>query len=175
MDGDEDRGRETTVAGLLLKREEGAAEHRDPADRLERMIDEWAHLLPVRMLEPLRSAALLEREVDAGGFLRVDEYTEGKDLVVRVEVPGVDVEKDVDITLSDHHLHIAAERHETEESEERGFRRRELHYGRFARDVMLPEGVTSSDVSATYENGILEIRVHLPEDVPAARIPITTT
>lgn len=163
------------MAGLLLKRDEGAAEHRDPADRLERMIDEWTHLLPMRMLEPLRSAALMEREADAGGFIRVDEYTEGRDLVVRAEIPGVDIEKDVEITLSDHHLHIVAERQEKEETEERGFLRRELRYGRFSRDVTLPDVVSSSDVSATYVDGILEIRVHLPEGEPARRIPIVTS
>jgi HSP20 family protein len=166
---------ERTVAGLLLKRDEGADERPDAADRLERVIDEWSHLLPVRMLEPLRSAALLEREMDTGGFMRVDEYTEGHDLVVRAEVPGVDVEKDVEITLADHRLHIAAERREQEETEQRGFHRRELRYGRFTRDVHLPDGVSESDVSATYADGILEIRVHLPEPAPAARIPVSTS
>jgi HSP20 family protein len=166
---------EWNVAGLLLKRDDDANDRPDAADRLERMIDEWSHLLPVRMLEPLRSAALLERELDTGGFMRVDEYTEGEDLVIRAEVPGVDVEKDVDITLSDHRLHIAAERREQEETEQRGFHRRELRYGRFTRDVGLPDGVSESDVAATYADGILEIRVHLPAPAPAARIPVSTS
>jgi HSP20 family protein len=161
------------VAGLL-RRGSGEVEPRGVSDQLERMFDEWTHLLPFRLFEPLRLPSLLERALEAEALIRVEEYREGDELVVRAEVPGVEVDKDVEVTVSDHRLHIEAQRREEEQAEGKGFVRRELRYGRFVRDLQLPEGVTESDVSATYTDGILEIRVHVPQSTPPTRIPITT-
>jgi HSP20 family protein len=158
----------------LLRRGSGEVEPRGVSDQLDRVFDEWTHLLPLRMFEPLRLPSLLERALEAEALIRVEEYREGDELIVRAEVPGVDVEKDVDITVSDHRLHIEAQRREEEQAERKGFVHRELRYGRFVRDLQLPEGVTESDVSATYTGGILEIRVHVPLGTPPTRIPITT-
>jgi HSP20 family protein len=157
----------------LLRRASGEVEPRGVSDRLDRVFDEWTHLLPSRLFEPLRLPALLERALEAEALIRVEEYQKGDELIVRAEVPGVDVDKDVDITVSDHRLHIEAQRREEEQAERKGFVHRELRYGRFVRDLQLPEGVTESDVSATYTDGILEIRVHVPQGAPPTRIPIT--
>lgn len=48
-------------------------------------------------------------------------------------------------------------------TEEMGYLRRELRYGSFSRTLPLPEGVSKSHISASYKDGILEIRVALPE------------
>jgi HSP20 family protein len=157
----------------LLRRGSGEVEPRGVSDQLDRVFDEWTHLLPFRLFEPLRLPALPERALEAEALIRVEEYQEGDELIVRAEVPGVDVEKDVDVTVSDHRLHIEAQRREEEQAERKGFVHRELRYGRFVRDLQLPEGVTESDVSATYTDGILEIRVHVPQGTPPTRIPIT--
>jgi len=150
-------------AGVLATNVARSASASPPsaAARIDRVLDDWAHLLPMRMLEPLRAAAL---EADAGGgYICVDEYREGQDLVVRAELPGVDPEQDVTVEINDHRLRIEAERRESESSQERGFVRREMRYGHFVGDLALPEGVVESDVSARYTDGILEIRVHLPD------------
>jgi HSP20 family protein len=162
------------IVSGLLRRASGEVEPRGVSDQLDRVFDEWTHLLPSRLFEPLRLPALLERALEAEALIRVEEYQKGDELIVRAEVPGVDVDKDVDITVSDHRLHIEAQRREEEQSERKGFVHRELRYGRFVRDLQLPEGVTESDVSATYTDGILEIRVHVPQGTPPTRIPITT-
>lgn len=155
----------------LLRRGSSEVEPREVSGRLDRLFDEWTHLLPFRLL-PLGLPAVFEHGFEDESLIRVDEYREGDDLVVRAEIPGFDVDKDVEITVSDHRLHIEAERHLEEKAEGKGFVRRELRYGRLARDLQLPESVTEADVSARYDDGILEVRVHVPQGTPPTKIPI---
>lgn len=91
----------------------------------------------------------------------VDMYVDGKDVVIRLDLPGIDVDKDVDIQIEDHRLTISgSRRHSTEESAD-GDRIlvRELHQGSFWRQFALPEGVSASDIAASYDRGILSVRV----------------
>lgn len=110
---------------------------------------------------------------DVSHALRVEEFTEGNEAVVRVEIPGIDPDKDVDITVSDSMLNIRAERREEKKTEEKGRYHSEFRYGSFSRTVSLPPGVTEKDVKATYKDGILEVR--MPIDTASAearKIPI---
>jgi HSP20 family protein len=91
--------------------------------------------------------------------LRIEEYVDDGTLVVRAEMPGVDVDKDVQISVHDGMLHIEAERVEKEEKKDKTFFRSEFHYGAFERTVPLPAGSTVDDVKATYKDGVLEIRI----------------
>ncbi|WP_214370523.1 Hsp20/alpha crystallin family protein [Pseudonocardia sp. H11422] len=79
-------------------------------------------------------------------------------------------EKDVEITASDGTLQIKAERRTGDKTEGRGFLRHEQHYGSLVRTLPRPEGVSESDITAGYHNGILEIRIPVPEQ-PARRTP----
>lgn len=106
-------------------------------------------------------------------LIRVDEFHEDGDLVIRAELPGVDPDEDVELTVSDGMLRIEAERHEEERTEEKGYLRRELRYGSFARTLPLPEGVSESDIAASYADGILEIRIPAPAPAPGTKVPIT--
>ena len=104
--------------------------------------------------------------------IRADEFMEDGTLVVRVEIAGIDPEKDVEMTLDGDVLHISAERREEEETKERDYTRRELRYGAFHRDVLVPGGTTEADVKASYKDGMLEVRV--PMAVEAARRRLST-
>lgn len=106
--------------------------------------------------------------------MKADEFTEDNTLVIRVEMAGIDPEKDVEISLDGDMLHIAAERHEEEETKERDYTRRELRYGSFRRDLMVPKGTKEGDVKASYKDGILEVRVPMTPATlpPAAKIPV---
>lgn len=105
-------------------------------------------------------------------LMRVDEFVEDGTLVVRAELPGIDPDKDVEITLSDHTLTIEAERREEETKEGRHFVRSELRYGSFYRSFVVPEAVTEADVKASYRDGILEVRVPRAEPKPATKVPV---
>jgi len=79
--------------------------------------------------------------------------------VVRVELPGVDVEKDVNVEVDKGQLVIRGERRD-ERSEEKGGRTlSEVRYGSFRRSFKLPAHVTSDAISASYDAGVLTVRV----------------
>jgi HSP20 family protein len=109
--------------------------------------------------------------------IRVEEFVDEKTLVIRAEMPGVDPEKDVEVSISDGVLHIRAERQEKEEHKDKNRYRSEFRYGSFTRNVALPEGVKEEDIKASYKDGVLEVRTPLPEAVTAGtekkKLPIT--
>lgn len=111
------------------------------------------------------------------GVLRVDEYREDGALVVRADLPGIDPDTDLEVTASGGVLHIAVERHDEEVPEGRSYLRHEiLHRHRLERDLLLPEGAEGSELAATYDDGVLEVRMPLPAEKAACevtRIPVT--
>ena len=109
--------------------------------------------------------------VDARESLRVEEFTEGDQMVVRVEMPGIDPD-DVSITVREHALSLSAERREESTTRGRDGYRSEFRYGSFSRVVPLPAGASEQDVKATYKDGILEVRITVDPDAAAKRIPI---
>ena len=100
-----------------------------------------------------------------GDKLRVEEKRDGDDLVIRAEIPGVDPDEDVDVSVHDGVLTVRAERREKSETEEEGRFRSEFHYGSFARSIVLPTGVDEDAITADCADGVLEVRV------PAAAAP----
>jgi HSP20 family protein len=116
-----------------------------------------------------------DRHLWASAFsdLRVEEFTDDQTLVVRAEMPGIDPDKDVEISLHDGILHIKAERREKTEHTGKDEYRSEFRYGMFERTLPLPAGVSESDVQASYKDGILEIRLPKAKDAKATTIPVT--
>jgi HSP20 family protein len=100
-------------------------------------------------------------------LLRVAEYQEDGMTVIKADVAGIDPAKDIEVSVSDNTLHIALERREGEQT--KSYVRRELGYGSVRRDLPLPQGVSEVDITATYRDGVLEIRA------PTLAIPMTET
>ena len=114
-----------------LMRREPRGEVGEFFSRFDRMLDEWARMLPFRTVS-------FPRCLEAEDVIRVEEFREDGTLVVRADLPGIDPEKDVELIVSDGMLHIQAERREEEKKEEKGYLRRELRCG--SRALPLPEG-----------------------------------
>ncbi len=149
-----------------LMRREPRGEVGEFFSRFDRMFDEWARMMPFRAMS-------FPRWHDLEELIRVEEFREDGTLVVRADLPGIDPEKDVELTVSDGLLRIHAERREEQKKEEKGYLRQELRYGSLSRTLPLPEGVTEADITATYKAGILEIRIPEPKREPAKKIPIS--
>lgn len=98
-----------------------------------------------------------------------DVFGREGDLVLRLELPGVNPEEDVTITIEDDVLVVRGERATTEEVKEEDYYRMESSYGSFERRLPIPEGVEEDEIRATYEGGILE--VVLPGAVPKVEAP----
>lgn len=94
------------------------------------------------------------------GFTPAAEIVrDGDDAVVRLELPGVDVDKDVTVEVDRGHLVIRGERRDEHASEEDGRTLREVRYGSFRRSFKLPVHAASDVISASYDAGVLTVRV----------------
>lgn len=98
------------------------------------------------------------------GFTPAAEIVrEGDDALVKLELPGLDLEKDITVELDKSALVISGERRDerTEEDSAEGRTRflKEIRYGSFRRSFTLPEHVTAEALSATYDAGVLTVRV----------------
>lgn len=88
----------------------------------------------------------------------IEAYETDGDVVVRAELPGIDP-KQVEISVTEDTLTLKGEAKSEQEEKKRNYYRRELRYGSFVRSIALPSGVQGDKASASYKNGILEIRV----------------
>ncbi|MBI2706244.1 MAG: Hsp20/alpha crystallin family protein [Actinobacteria bacterium] len=105
--------------------------------------------------------------------MKIEELDEEGTRVVRAELPGIDPDKDVELTVDHGVLTISAHRRAETKSEEGGVYRSEFSYGAFRRSVPLPAGATEADVKASYHDGILEVRFPVDDEKAAAKkIPI---
>jgi HSP20 family protein len=94
------------------------------------------------------------------GFSPAAEITkDGEDAVVRVELPGVDVEKDVNVEVDRGQLVIRGERRDERSEEKDGRTLSEVRYGSFRRSFRLPAHITGDAISASYDAGVLTVRV----------------
>ncbi|WP_435874572.1 Hsp20/alpha crystallin family protein [Nocardia vinacea] len=101
-----------------------------------------------------------------GRLLRVEDEMSGGKYLVRAEMPGLDPDKDVSITVRDGVLTIKAERSERQETKGRS----EFSYGSFVRSIALPAGADEDDIAASYDKGILTVSVPVAEvTVPAEK------
>lgn len=112
----------------------------------------------------------------AGAFTPAAEIVkDGADALVRVELPGVDVEKDVNVEVERGHLVIHGERRDERAEQEDGRTLREVRYGSFRRSFKLPAHVTGEAITATYDAGVLTVRVAgAHKGAEAQRIAIET-
>ena len=99
-----------------------------------------------------------------------DVYEEKGQLVVQTELPGI-TEKDLEVTLEGDVLTIKAEKKE-EVTEDATHHTRERYYGKYVRSVSLPTHVNGDKISATFDNGVLELRIPKAEEVKAKRIEV---
>jgi HSP20 family protein len=138
--------------------------------------------------EPLRELGTLQSEMNRlfntvfdnpggnGGTLRrwmpaMDLLETNDHFVLRADLPGMS-EEDVKIELEDATLTVSGERKTEHESEQEGYYRVERASGAFQRSLTLPQGVDPESVSASFDRGVLEVRIPKPEQRKPRRISI---
>jgi HSP20 family protein len=105
-------------------------------------------------------AATADWSKPVAGFSPAAEIVkDGEDAVVRLELPGVDVEKDVNVEVDHGRLVIHGERRDEHAEEKDGRTLREVRYGSFRRSFQLPAHITGEAVKASYDAGVLTVRV----------------
>jgi HSP20 family protein len=119
------------------------------------------------LFEPLSGNDRLQRWVPAMDLVEADDH-----FVLKADLPGLG-EDDVSIEVQDNVLTVSGERRSEQERKERGWHRIERSFGRFSRSLTLPEGVNAEAISASFENGVLEVRIPKPEERKPRRISIS--
>jgi len=143
----------------------------DPFSVLSRMDREFDDLVRRGLGGPRQNVRALTGFVPA-----VEVVRDGQDVVIRVELPGIDVERDVSIEVERGKLVLSGERRDRHEASTEGVLVRELRYGQFRREFALPAGVSPEQVEATYDAGLLDVRVRavVSPEPTVVRVPITT-
>jgi len=110
----------------------------------------------------LNSLARLAWRPFADSPIHVEQYVDGDNYVIRAELPGLDPARHIHLAVIDGELRIRAER----ATDERTNGHSEFRYGPFYRGVALPRTAKPDAVSASYDRGILEVRVALDTGRP---------
>jgi HSP20 family protein len=124
----------------------------DPFTTLVRQFDADFDALVRRSFGPVR-------RFGTGFVPAADVVKDGGDVVITLALPGVDVDKDVDIEVSEGRLAITGHGTRRTESDQDGVFVREIRSGEFRREFTLPRGVTAERVTADYDKGLLTVRV----------------
>lgn len=132
---------------------------------------------PFSDFDALVRQAFSPRAFASPGFVPAAEVSKDEDdAVVRIELPGVDVDNDVTVEIDAGRLIVRGKRQDDRESEQDGRTLREFRYGEFRRAFSLPRHVTTDAVSASYDAGVLTVRVSgAYAGTDAQRIAITTS
>jgi HSP20 family protein len=92
-------------------------------------------------------------------------------LVLKADLPGLDRD-DVNIEVKDGVLTVSGERRAEHEERQDGYYRMERAFGGFSRSMSLPENVDADRISASFDKGVLEIRIPKPEERKPHRVEI---
>jgi HSP20 family protein len=142
--------------------------------------------------EPARDIATIQNEVNRlfntffepsgqtggqNGTLRrwipaMDLVESNDEFVLRADLPGLN-ENDVNIELEDNVLTISGERKAKHEERKEGYYRVERASGKFSRSLTLPEGVNAERVQASFDQGVLEVRIPKPEQRKPRKVTIS--
>ena len=140
--------------------------------------------------EPLREFSTLQNEMNrlfntvfdapsssnGGGTLRrwmpaMDLVETADHFVLRADLPGLS-EDDVNIEFEDGTLTVSGERQAEHEAKAEGYYRVERAFGSFSRSLTLPQGIDPEAVNASFDRGVLEVRIPKPEEKKPRRIEI---
>jgi len=101
--------------------------------------------------------------------IRVEEYQEGERRIIRADLPGVDPDKDIEVTVDGGLLRLHGQRR----AEEHDRYHTEIRYGSFERVLTLPAGTYAEDVSAEYADGVLTVSVPAATTAEPQTVPVT--
>jgi HSP20 family protein len=99
---------------------------------------------------------------------RVDVIDDGDSLRIVAELPGLSRE-DVELEVVEDMLVLTGEKRIESKSDEKGCYRVERAFGEFKRAIPLPSGVDLDRAEASFENGVLTVRVPKAANEPAAK------
>lgn len=137
------------------------------AEDMDRMFEDFEDLRLPRMFGKEFFPFRMELK-DVTWVPQIEVLQNNGQLAVRCDLPGMKKD-DIKVELKDEILTISGERNEEKKEEGEGYYRTERSYGSFYRQVPLPGGIKSDTAEATFQDGVLEIKMQATEKESSAR------
>lgn len=157
---------------------------RDKSDRLERtegsdrpivrLRDAMDDLFDRFLRDPWGTGLLESFPASWRGGLHADVSESDEEVMVKVELPGVDP-KDVQVEVVGQTLTIRGEKRQDREEKQRSYQYVERQFGSFQRSVPLPAYVNADKVDAVFKNGVLTVTLPKRPDARPKRISVRTS
>jgi HSP20 family protein len=93
---------------------------------------------------------------------QIEVFERDNQLIIRADLPGMS-QDDVNVEIDDNALLIRGERKSEQEENSEGYYRSERSYGTFYRRIPLPQGINADEATADFRNGVLEVKLAVPE------------
>ncbi len=142
----------------------------DPFREFDRIQQELDRLFEMtKPFIPIRSVA-------RGTFPVINVGETNDSVLVYIFAPGVEPDK-IDLSIEGNLLSISGERDaakalKLEKVEPERYYRQERFSGKFTRVISLPESIDPNQVEATYQNGIIKVKIAKKEEKKARRIQV---
>jgi HSP20 family protein len=140
----------------------------EPAVELNSIQTEMNRLFTSLFDSPTRPAT---GEASRRWIPAMDLVESGDHYLLHVDLPGLS-EQDIDVELDAGVLRISGERRSQSSDQQGGYRRIERSFGRFSRSLKLPEGVDADAVQASFDKGVLEIKINKPEQIKPRKVTV---
>lgn len=106
-----------------------------------------------------------------GGVMPMDAFEKDGTYILRFDLPGIDSEA-VDVTVENGRLMVTASR-PGEDTQDVNWLVRERPAGVHSREIRLGDSLDSTQVEATYEQGVLTVRIPMREEAKRHRVAVT--
>lgn len=143
----------------------------DPVREIDSLQGEMNRLFSTFFDSPTRSAGGNGSSATRRWLPAMDLVETGEHFVLKADLPGI-AENDVNIEVENNVLTVSGERKTEHEDTQQGYYRLERSTGAFARSLTLPEGIDPDAVTATFHNGVLEVRIPKPAEAKPRRVQI---
>lgn len=133
-------------------------------EAMDRLVND-AFVRPARALGAVGDGGVAELPMP------VDVAETGDAVTIKASLPGVKPE-DIDVNITGDVVTIRGEMKSETEKEEGNYHRREIRYGSYVRSFPLPSLVKADDAEATFENGVLTLRLPKADEVKPRQIKV---
>ncbi|MBM3129736.1 MAG: Hsp20/alpha crystallin family protein [Chloroflexi bacterium] len=103
--------------------------------------------------------------------LALDMYETKDEVTIKAALPGIKPEQ-AEVTITGNTLTIRGESQEEKESTAENYLCKERHFGSFARTVTLPAGLKADKAEATFEDGVLTLKIPKTEEAKPKTIKV---
>jgi HSP20 family protein len=100
-----------------------------------------------------------------------ESFLDGNEYVIRLDLPGINP-KEIEVTVSGDVVTVRGSRGHHDKQASWDVIHCELAHGDFERKVRLPQGIRTEDIKASYNHGVLELRMPAPKEAAGRKVPI---